>query len=744
MKLLSSLEALESRIAPSTLQMMNPTTATYTDGDGDLVKVKFSKGILSAANLAGVLVTTAVDPTHDQLQKIDLTVAGLVVPAGGTSITVTVTPKLPGDGFANIGYINATGLDLGAVTIRGDLGAIDAGDATTKTPGLKGLTVQSYGVLGLTTGAPDLESDIVGALSKLTVKEDMKGARLEVSGGKDGKLPSVTITGSLIGASLDRSGAIHTTGDLGTVKIGVDLRGGSVDLMGNKAHGAGGLISDGKIGSVTIGVQMLGGGTSGAGEGAGIIKSAGDMGAISIGTNLFGGIGDSSGSIISGGKLASVKIGGTLQGGIVKIGAGTPRNGYIGSAGDMGKITILGNLSGTFIPYAGTIESGGKIAAVAISGDMIGGDDHSGSILSAKTIGSVKIGGSVSGGNGDSSGSIITSGGDLPSITTGGGVFGGQANKSGIISGKKLGTIKIGGQLFGGNSFGMFSFSDSGEVLGTSIASLTIGGAFTGGSAGNQTLARVGFISATTITSLTINGDMFGGSISGTGSVTDSASISADHIGKVVINGSISSGGIGSGSNGGTVTRSGAIVATHDITSIKVKGDIDGAADVGKGIAPILISAVGQLKPTAKADLAIGSLTVGGHVSLLNVLAGFTPALTAVNGGAQIGAVTVTGSWSQSNLVAGAMNATSTNKNFGNANDAAIPTGSAASIAKIASIKIGGVISGSPAATSATDHFGFVAHAIGGFFIGGTKITLPAGPVIQDIGATGDVSLHLI
>lgn len=744
MKFLSSLEALESRIAPASLKLVNPTTATYTDGDGDLVKVQFSKGILDMANLSSVLVTTAVDATHDQLQKIDLTVAGLKVPAGGASITVTVTPKLPGDGFANIGYINATGLDLGAVTIRGDLGAIDAGDAVTKTAGLKGLTVQSYGVLGLTTGAPDLQSDIVGAVSKLTVKEDMKGARLEVSGGKDGKLPSVTITGSLLGASLDRSGAIHTTGDLGTVKIGVDLRGGSIDLMGHNAHGAGGLISDGKIGSVTIGGELFGGGTSGAGEGAGIIKSGGDMGAISIGTDLFGGVGDSSGSIVSGGKLASVKIGGTLQGGIVKIGGtGTPRNGYIGSTGDMGKITILGNVLGTFIPYAGTIESGGKIASVAISGDMFGGDHHSGSILSAKTIGSVKIGGSLTGGNGDSAGSIISTGGDLPSITIGGGLFGGQANKSGIILGKQLGKIKIGRGLAGGNSFGAFSFSDSGEVLGTSIASLTIGGDFTGGSAGNQTLVRTGYISASTITSLTINGDMFGGSISGSGSVTDAGAISADHIGKIVINGSVSSGGFGSASNG-SLTRAGAIVATHDISSIKVKGDIDGAADVGKGAAPILISAVGQVKPTKTKDLAIGSLTVGGHVTLLNILAGFNPALAPVNGGAQIGTVSVTGSWSQSNLVAGAMNAASTNKNFGNANDAAIAIGSPASIAKITAVKVGGVISGTPSATNPNDHFGFVAHAIGGFFIGGIKVTLPAGPVLQDVGATGDVSVHLI
>lgn len=748
----SSLEALESRIAPASLMMKNPTTATYTDSDGDLVTVKFSKGFLTAGNLAAVLVTTEIVPGQDQLQTIDLTAAGLT-PAGlpaaaGTSITVTVTPKLPGDGFANIGYIKAPGIDVGAVTIRGDLGAIDAGDAVTKTPGLKGLTVQSLGVLGLTTGAPDLKSDIVGALSKLTVKGDMKDAQLDITGGvdgKDGKLPSVTIGGSLLGGSAARAGSIHTTGDLGTVKIAIDLYGGAGGAMGTTGQGAGALLSDGKMGAVTIGGTLVGGGTTvTGGEGAGVIKSGGDMGAISIGTNLIGGIGDNSGSIISGGKLASVKIGGNVQGGIVLIGGAKLHNGYIGSTGDMGKITIGGNLVGTFNNYAGTIESTtGKIAAVTIGGNMFGSSaHHSGSILAAKTIGAVKIAGDISGGSADSAGSII-SGGDLPSITIGGGVSGGIGNKSGFISGVKLGTIKIGGSLGGAGGGLNSSFTDSGVVMGTSINSLAIGGGLFGGSAGASTLVRTGFITATTIKTLTIGGDVFGGSLSGAGSVTDSGSISADQIGKLVIGGSLSTGGLGVNGTGSLV-RSGAITAGHDIKSLTVKGNIEGADDAGQGAYPVIISAVGQVKPTAKADVAIGSLTVGGHVTLSNILAGYSPAPAPVNGGAQIGTVSVAGDWSQSNLVAGAMNAMSGNKNFGNANDAAIATGSAAAIAKITSIKIGGVIGGTPSATNPNDHFGFVAHTIGGFFIGGTKITLPAGPAMPDIGATGDVSVHLI
>src|SRR3954447_4057735 len=101
----SSLELLETRIAPSTLAFINPTTATYTDPDGDAVTVKFTKPILSADNVGHVLVTAAVDATHDQLQRIDLTVGDLASTPQGTGITVTAKPSAAvGDGLAHLGY----------------------------------------------------------------------------------------------------------------------------------------------------------------------------------------------------------------------------------------------------------------------------------------------------------------------------------------------------------------------------------------------------------------------------------------------------------------------------------------------------------------------------------------------------------------------------------------------------------------------------------------------------------------
>src|SRR5438309_525212 len=47
-----SIEPLEARIAPATL--LNPTTVTYQDADGDDVTVKFSKPVLVAGDFAAV------------------------------------------------------------------------------------------------------------------------------------------------------------------------------------------------------------------------------------------------------------------------------------------------------------------------------------------------------------------------------------------------------------------------------------------------------------------------------------------------------------------------------------------------------------------------------------------------------------------------------------------------------------------------------------------------------------------
>ena len=201
------LDALESRLSPATL--VNPTTLTYQDVDGDKVTVKFSKPILNANNVDSIFTfnSGAVNGSNaspQSLQRITLTgVSG----AGLTNLLMVSDPTASGgDGHAALGEIDATGLDLGDVAINGDLGRILAGDATTTTTGLKSLAVFSMGRFGASTGATNLNTLIQGRLGALTVKGDVKEAFVNVAGGADGDIGPVKIVGSLLGGAASDSG----------------------------------------------------------------------------------------------------------------------------------------------------------------------------------------------------------------------------------------------------------------------------------------------------------------------------------------------------------------------------------------------------------------------------------------------------------------------------------------------------------------------------------------------------------
>src|SRR5262249_4304912 len=172
---------LERRDAPATF--VSPTKLTYQDIDGDNVTVTLSKPLLTAGNLNSVFtfdIPSVLNQTKQQLQTIDLT--SFSAAAAGTSITVTATHSAitGGDGQVNVGFINATGIDLGPVNIAGDLGRILAGDGDPAVPALKSLSVRSLGRFGTDTQAPggNLRSNINGALGALMVKTDVVGARV--------------------------------------------------------------------------------------------------------------------------------------------------------------------------------------------------------------------------------------------------------------------------------------------------------------------------------------------------------------------------------------------------------------------------------------------------------------------------------------------------------------------------------------------------------------------------------------
>src|SRR5260221_747197 len=149
-----SVEQLERRETPATL--VSPTKLTYQDVDGDSVAVLFSKPVLNAANVnnvfqfnSGAGAVNGNNSAKEQLLKINLTAA---TNTAGTAVSVTSTPANGGDGFANVGFVNSTNQALGAVTIDGELGQLDAGDqSAVNAVAVASITVRSWGRFGLST-----------------------------------------------------------------------------------------------------------------------------------------------------------------------------------------------------------------------------------------------------------------------------------------------------------------------------------------------------------------------------------------------------------------------------------------------------------------------------------------------------------------------------------------------------------------------------------------------------------------
>ena len=163
-----------------------------------------------------------------------------------------------------------------------------------------------------------------------------------------------------------------------------------------------------------------------------------------------------------------------------------------------------------------------------------------------------------------------------------------------------------------------------------------------------------------------------------------------------------------------------------------------GALTIAGGVGTTLITALGQATPSATKDVAIGKVSIIGSMNDSRILAGYDRFGNAMNGGAQIEMVKVTGDWIASSIAAGV--ADTNNDGFGNSDDAAIAPSTI--ISKIAGIVITGNVTGTG---GAGDQFGFVARQIDSVKIGGVLQSLTAGKnVIQLAGnpATNDTTIR--
>lgn len=379
-----NIEPLESRIAPAAL-------FKFIDVDGDAVTLTTSKG--TNADLAAI-VTVVDEGIGKELQRIDFSLNASVF--AGTNLTITAKRTAAGgDGLVNVGFIDAsdtaggTALDLGTISIRGDLGRIEAGDASTGTTALKGLSVQSMGEFGVTTqqAGGDLTSKINGALGSLKVAGNIRDAFVVTLGGLDGKVGPITVGGSII------AGGFSIAGPMGLVKIGGNLEGGGVS-------GSGIIIALNTLAGVTIGGSILGG--SGGLE-AGEIISVGAMGPVKIGGNIVGGEGARSGRVVSEASIASITVGGSLLGGL------GGDSGQIDVAGAVGSIKIGGNIEGGVHSGTGSRQDigfigAGRIGNLFVGGSIIAGINngpgtlfYSGAVRVTDDIGSIVVKGSLIG-----------------------------------------------------------------------------------------------------------------------------------------------------------------------------------------------------------------------------------------------------------------------------------------------------------------------------------------------------------
>lgn len=633
----SNIEILEARIAPATLLRVSPTVATYTDLDHDTVTVKFSKPILTDANLASILVT-APSGAGDQLQKIDLT--GLGAAAAGTSITVTAVKDPTGDGLADIGAIDATGIDLGQVKISGDLGKVLAGDSDLETKGLAGLQTNSFGSRGTSTQAAggNLASIVNGATGPIKIIHRVDGASFTATeaGDAHNTIASLTVgdgqPGSgVFGTSTSGSASFVASGDIGPIKI-------TGDVVGDGTDSARVVSTGGKMASVKITGQLKGG----DGDGSGAIRSAGDMGAVTVTGSIHGGDGSDSGRIFTAGKIGAVTIGGSLLGG--GLDSSKHHSGTIEATGDIGAVKVC-NVIGGVADKSGGISSGGKIASVTITGALAGGGTDTTTVLSgflgAKEIGAVKVGAGIQGSAATSSAQIVATT-KIASLDVTGDVVGGKGNNSGYIRAGTAGPIKITGHLKG----------DDGSFSGA--ISLNVGGAITiTGDLVGASGAESGYIGASNVGAVKIAGKIQGsaGYLSGALSVCNAGPIS---IGKGVFGAAGTCSGsiyamttpsilVGGELHGGTGDGSGTIRSCN-VGSVTVVGSITGGSNIAdhalKNSGAILIQG------TAK-SITTGAIIAGTYTGPDPSAQGITP-VDFLNNGAirvlrSVGSLTVNG-----------------------------------------------------------------------------------------------------
>jgi hypothetical protein len=585
-------QLLENRQLMATL--LSSSAVSYQDIDGDQVTVNFSGRFLTASNVNSIFQFTGgtggvngSNVARQQLLSLNL---GSVPGAARTSITTTVTPRAGVPNNVHIGQIMAEGIDLGDVSISGNLGRIRAGDSNARTQALGTLNVEILGGSGTLFGAANLQSETNGSTRALNVRSWIIDSYFRTE--NSGNIGSISIGGSVVGSLTNNSGSIYSSGNIGNVSVG-----GSV--IGSDGVNSASIYAFGNIGAVTVGGNVSGGG----GEGSGNIVANGNLTSITLGGNLSGGRGNQSGRIgASFGTAGPITVRGTVFGG-EGVESGQI---YVNTAGRRATIDIGGSVQGWSGWGSGAVYvEEGSLSRLTIGGDLRGGSRFAAGVVIVKDVTTLTVNGSVLGGS-----------------------TGSSLQYSGHIRAGKVSNLTIGRDLIGGSAPGSETRSHCGSVVADNVSNFVLGGSLISGFGlpsrpDNQSNNGV-IISKNAIDNLTIRGDVRGNS-------TQSALITARGqirprgttdlaFGNINIAGNVDRAAIRAGN--GVFLESGSFVFLNNpdaqIGSITVGGNWT-ASELGSGTysrsGDRYVKTVDSGVPDSPRRLArIGSITIGGSV----------------------------------------------------------------------------------------------------------------------------------
>jgi hypothetical protein len=485
-------------------------TFTYADGNGDTVTVKTTLGTLKSSQFSWL---TSADGSRREL--VGMNIAG-DANFTGANLTFTATKTAAGgDGRVEIGYLNATGLNLGAVKIAGNLERITAGTGDLLVPAVKSLNALSVGKLAGGTDKSFPVSIITGDVPLLKIKGDLDGASVSITG----KAGIVAIGGSVIGADADGSGRFDVMKGTKSFALGGSILGGAGTVSGV-------VVLSGQNGSVKVGGSVVG--STGYNSGLLSVANPGAPAAsFTVGGSIVGGSGPGFSGRVTMGNVTTAKIGGSV----------------IGGADSAGALLF------------------GKVTSLTVNGSIAAGDGLASGIVSGLSAGKATVGGSVVGGAIGNSASIGID--TVGAFTLGGSLLGGEVaiGSSGFLHFGKATTVTIKGNVTGQQgSPAIIGFGGVGAPA-SAAASIAVSTLAIRGSVVNASILLgegfTGFVSNvnTAAGKITVGGDFLASSISAGFSpgpdgfygndndvvpTIDSAPAIKAAIGSIVINGRVS------------------------------------------------------------------------------------------------------------------------------------------------------------------------------------------------------------